>query len=55
MRVANLVAVAAIAVSIITPAFAQISAVTAVPEPDTLSLMAGATAAWLLLRRNKKK
>ena len=55
MRIAGLVAAAAIAVSIITPAFAQAFTVNAVPEPDALSLMAGGTAAWFLLRRKIRK
>jgi hypothetical protein len=54
MKVAFLVAVGAIAVSIITPAVAQISNPIAVPEPSTLTVMAGGMAVALLLRRKKK-
>ena len=54
MKAASFVAIAAMAVSIVTPAFAQISSPIAVPEPSTLTIMAGGMAAALLLRRKKK-
>ena len=55
MRLTDFVAAAAITVSTITPAFAQVSSVIAVPEPATLTIMAGGTVALLLLRHKKKK